>query len=587
MSMKDLVVALRETFLRPAETASVTRLLTQLDEVLAAIEALQLAERGTPAQALARVDWRAALFPLELFTGLLRGTPGALQSSVSRIETDLRACLQEVGKSASGGDTAAVLAARESLVRLRARLQTLSPQLQRGSWVTRWLNTAALSSALVGAVAAAYLRSDLGMQLVRVEALAPAAAYQSVSHSDGELVPQAAYVDDFMREFSKAYFGHPNQFDSLYYDKPKEGKPTQRRTLQHKISLRNASHGLVRYVSSIEAIVEARGEARFPWERLTVTPHVIGVIAVIANDRLTLVSDGIGPALDVRAQWRLQSGLVIARDQIDIFHRQTRPAMAVVEVGEREVRGGTISEPLYIKLEKAPTAPTDERYLQVGPGTPRGGQGKGCTAPSQERYGWYEILATPAQLRRATTVGYDEPYALDLRYRALNHKDDIVSATQGRLSRDRVYYRHAPHLIEDDPRCGGSTDSDNIIDAVDGPPIEMLAAMFADEKVIAQPKGVDLLTARLGVDLFQVASGRRVAATAELDGFLNPQGILVTYLSLNMPDRLNYQVSLRVNGQSVTTYRFAALVPDFNDFHSEGEANAVARLRKVFGVAQP
>ena len=40
----------------------------------------------------------------------------------------------------------------------------------------------------------------------------------TLTSSDGVLAPRPDYLEDFMREFSKFYFGHPSQFESLYYD---------------------------------------------------------------------------------------------------------------------------------------------------------------------------------------------------------------------------------------------------------------------------------------------------------------------------------------------------------------------------------
>ena len=584
MTAKDLLVMIRDSVLRPTETATLGRVFARVDEVLAAIEALQVADKITPAQALVRVDWRAALFPFELFALLLQAAPKAQRADIQAIEKDLRGCLQDICHSAKHGDADKVLAERDRLVRLRAQLETLSHRLQDGSWSTRLLRNAVILSGLCGALATLYLRSDLGMQLVRIEGLVPAAAYQALGQAGGDLVAQPDYLDDFMREFSKSYFGHQSQFDSIYYDKPKDGKPTQRRTLQHKISLRNASHGLVRYVSSVEAVVDVRGDARFPWERLTVTPRVSGQPTTPLP---TMKSDGIGPALDFAWTWQTQGGLVLGKGQQAVFHREEQQAFPSSDIGERAVQTDTLAVPLWLKLEQAPSAPDANRYLQVGPSTSRAGLPADCLPPGPDQYGWYEILKTPSQLRGATAIGYDEAWTLELRHRALNQAHETVQRVSGRLGKDRVYFRRAARLFERDPRCGGDHDSDGIMDSVDGPPLEQLAAVFADEKALAQPKGVDLLTARLGVDLWKIPTGRRIAASAELDGFLNPQGILAVYLTLNMPDRLNYHVSVRVNGQTVATYGFAGLVPEFLSFHDEGEDKAIQRLRQVFGVQRP
>jgi hypothetical protein len=587
MSIRDILMAVRDTVLTPADTAASSRLLARLDEVLAAIEALQVGDKITPAQALVRVEWRATLFPFELFAVLERAAPGALQPQVHAVERALRTCIGELAKSAAAGDSESVLQARALLLEGRVRLEQIAFELGRGRFSARLLKNGVLLSGLLGTLSVAYLRSDLGLRLLRVESLGPAAAYQAIATDGGELVPQPEYLDDFMREFSKFYFGHPNQFQSIYFDKPKDDKPTQRRTLLHKISLRNSSHGLVKYISTVDAVVDAQGESEFPWRRLTVTPKVSAQSGSAGGSAPPkMKSEGIGPALDFQWVWKAGSGLVISTGKRAVFHREEITAGRDVEVGERAVQAGSFVEPLYWKLERAPGSVDAGRYLQVGPPASGAPRSKDCPPPHESAYGWYEILKTPAQMRAWTATGFDEASTLEMRHRALDRSDVTTSQLPIRLGNDLAYYQRNDRLLVRDPRCGepGSSDSDSLVDPLDGWPNERLALLLADEKSVAQPKGVDLLTVRLGIDLWQVPSGRRVAASTDLDGFLNPQGILAVSLTLNMPARLRYRVTLRVNGQPAATYHFAGLVPEHLDFHTEGEEQAVARLRRVFGV---
>lgn len=586
MSEKGMLSAIRDAVLKPAEIAPLSRLLSRIDEVLGAIEAMQVADKITPAQALIRVEWRAALFPFELFAALERSAPRAMREEIRAIEAELRKCLDEVRKSAHEGDSAQVLNGRGPLVAKRASLEELTGRLQSGAWHSRFLRSAVALSGLAAALSAIYLRSDLGMRFVRVEGLSPPAAYQVITISDSELVPEDDYLRDFMLEFSKHYFGHESQFPSLYFEKPKDGKSTQRRTLQHKISLRNASHGLVQYVSSVDAVVEAQGEAAFPWNRLTVAPKLTAASASPGDpSTLTITNDGIGPALDFQWEWRAQSGLVLSKGQLPVFLSTELRPFAAVRVGARDVREGVLSSPLYLKLKQPPGSADAQRFLQVGPGPVAGKSElpKDCKPAPPEQYGWYQLVTTPAMLREVTAVGYDEPWTLELRHGVLDSAQESTRSLTGQLGKGWVFYQRTEGLFESDPRCA-ETDRDSVIDPVSQLPVEQLALAFADEKAVAQPKGVDLLTARLGVDLWKLPIGRRSAATAELDGFLNPQGILALYVTLNMPERLRYQVTVRVNGHPAATYRFAGLVPEYLDFHEEGEARAVERLRKVFGV---
>lgn len=587
MSIRDILVAVRDTVLTPADTAASSRILARLDEVLAAIEALQVGDKITPAQALVRVEWRATLFPFELFAALERAAPGPLQPQIRAVEQALRTCIGELSKSAAAGDSAQVLAARALLLEGRVRLEQIAFELGRGRSSARLLKNGVLLSGLLGTLSVVYLRSDLGLRLLRVDSLGPAAAYQAIATDGGELVPQPEYLDDFMREFSKFYFGHPSQFESIYFDKPKDGKPTQRRTLQHKISLRNGSHGLVKYISAVDAVVDVQGEAEFPWRRLTVTPKVSAESGSAGGSAPPkMKSEGIGPALDFQWEWKAGSGLMISTGKRAVFHREEITAVRDVEVSERAVQAGAFVAPLYWKLERAPGTADAGRYLQVGSPASGAPRAKDCPPPHESAYGWYEIVKTPAQLRAWTATGFDEASTLELRYRALDRSDDTRSRVPIRLGNELAYYQRNDRLLERDPRCSepASTDSDNLIDPVDSWPAERLALLLADDKSVAQPKGVDLLTARLGIDLWQAPTGRRLVASTDLDGFLNPQGILAVSLTLNMPARLRYRVTLRVNGQPAATYHFAGLVPEHLDFHTEGEEQAVARLRRVFGV---
>lgn len=585
MSIRDLLTAARETLVKPTETAVLSRLLSRLDEVLASIEAVQVADKITPAQALARLEWRIALFPFELFAELARSTPRALHPQLHDSEQELRRLMTTLAQAIESGSSPQLVEARAGLVPIRAGLEALAFQLQRGSFSSRLLRNTLVMSSLAAALSAVYLRSDLGMRLLRIEGLQPAVAYRELTTPDADLLPRDDYLEHFLAEFSKHYFGHPSQFLSLYFDKPKDGKSTQRRSLLHKISLRNASHGQVRYVSSVDAVVQAEGPAEFPWRRLTVTPKVSVLPSAPSLPGVPLLkSEGIGPALDVSWEWRAQSGLLISQQTLPVFLRTERVAYPRESVSKVQVAAGGLVSPLFFKRTSAPSPHDPQRHLFVGPGMSRAGLPADCPAPPESQHGWYDILTTPAALRAVTEVGHDEPWTLAVRYRALDTAHETVSQHAGRLRSDLAYYQQQPRLFDHDPRCGDGPDKDSVIDATEGSPLESLAMIFADEKAIAQPKGVDLLTARLGLDLYQAPVGSRIAAAAELDGFLNPQGILAVYLTLNMPDRLRYQVTLRVNGQPAASYRFAGLTPEFLDFHSEGEAQAVARLRKVFGV---
>ena len=307
MVWKDLLAVLPGTAAETAESAA-GRVSAKLDELLAAVEAVAVSEEAQARQALLRLEWRASAFSLAPLDAFVRVVPRAFQERAKALRERVQATLEQLVTLARGGPSE-LAAVRPALLSLRRDLDSLAGRIQKEARRARSLRaTVLLVPSLLGAMSAAYLRSDRGLRLVRIEASAPAAAYAAVESSDGVLAPRPEYLDEFMREFSKFYFGNPSQFESIYYDREKdsridrdgkpdkdskqdkdgtrdkegradrdsrsdaEGKPVRRRTVQHKLSLRNASHGEVSYLSSVEAVVEATGPAAFPWSRLIVMP---------------------------------------------------------------------------------------------------------------------------------------------------------------------------------------------------------------------------------------------------------------------------------------------------------------------------
>ena len=167
---------------------------------------------------------------------------------------------------------------------------------------------------------------------------------------------------------------------------------------------------------------------------------------------------GIGPALDVGYSWRVQSGLLLSQDRIDVFLRSERPTYPQITVGRRGVAAGVLEAPLYYKLMPHQSRPIRSAICGSG----RHGSHRDCppaARPRRRASGWYQIVRTPVVLRTVTAVGFDEPWTLEYRYRALNSTADLVGTLAGRLPSDRVYYQRAPRLFESDPRCFDDHDS--------------------------------------------------------------------------------------------------------------------------------
>lgn len=639
MIWKELLAVLPGTAAEAA-AAAVERVSAKLDELLAGVEEVAVGqEEDLARQALIRLEWRATSFSPATLDTLVRGVPQEFQSEGQVLRDRLAEALGLIAtKTRSGARD--VVALRPELLALHTDLATFVWRLGKEARRARRTRTLALLvPSVLAAVSAAYLRSDRGLRLVRIEGAAPPAAYLALESNDGTLAPSPDYLGDYMREFSKFYFGHPSQFESMYFtqepplprqqvrrpegkashrsdpkadsradsradakadsetepapepgavgDAPadKADKPSRRRVMQHKLSLRNASHGEVSYISSVEAVLEATEPAPFPWHLLTVTPHVTVQAEDPARYRTLMVrSDGIGPAVELTGTLTAKSGLEAVRFAVPLLHRDQRAFFAgsTPGIGAQPLQGGMLSPPLYLRLPRS-SAGDAAHTFEVKESS--GGDNSECE-PRAADYGTYEEIRTTARLSQLTQVAYQEPWTLELRYASLKGPAETLKLA-GAFDGTEVFYRTLPNLLAYDPRCPRGSERDvasGLAELVSGS-LGELATVFADDRALAQPRGIDLLTARLGLDLANLPVGSRVAAADPLDGFLNPQGVLAVYLNLNQPAGMRYLVTLRVNGQPAARYRFAGLVPEFFSFDGEGRSRAVSRLRQLFASA--
>ncbi|MEZ4389518.1 MAG: hypothetical protein R3A48_00370 [Polyangiales bacterium] len=567
MSLDDLLQFLRLKAAPPSESA-LDRLDAQLGELLDAMQALEDPEVD-PAGARSRLEWRAATFSYRATDTVAREAPAALRDEAGSLRSQLESSLLALSQAvAEGGAVGAVRAQRAPLVALRDRVARIKDAHEAAaSHKARRGRVLLLVPAALSAVVGAWFGVDRGLRVERVEALTPAGAFE---HVGGVMRARPAYRAYFMREFSRYYFGHPSRFSALYFNQP---DAPHNRVLEHKVALRSATRRSVRYVSAVEAEVEVEGDARFPWHELTVTPRVS--VPAEGRERLrgvVLVSDGVGPALDLA--WTVtSSGMTLAQGARPVLHRESQRVIDPENprVAPREVREGRIDPPLWWRLPRPPASPDPERYRAW----------TGCEdAPD----GWYERVRDPARLRALTRVAYDAPWRLAVRFVSLRGEAGQAHA-EGALGRELLFFQRDPSLLEHPP-CADA--GDRASDAMNSGPelLEALAMRFTDERRAPQPQGVDLLQARLGVDLLDATRGSRLAASASLDGFLNPQGVLSVSLRYNMPGPRRYAVSLRVNGEVVGRYRFEDLAPEHLRFDDEGREEAVARLRRVFGASR-
>ena len=586
MAWQELLTLLQGSGQDSAET-QVQRLISRLDELLLSLESVEVSEKEKPGQALIRLEWRVAAFSFAPLDDLERLSESSQRERLRGLRKKLQqtmAALQQSGRQLPVTDLVSI---RESLIGARRELEQLAMSQREAVRISRRnRNVLLLLPTLLGIISVSYLRGERGLRMERIESVAPSSAYIPLTASDDTLYPKDEYLRDYMIEFSKHYFGHKSEFPSLYFDRDDKGKPTTHRTLQHKISLRNASHGQVAYLSSVEAVVDVLEAAEFPWNRLTVAPQVSAKQWREADHRsLQVKSDGVGPALDAEIVVTARSGLTVVKTQRDVFHRSEIEPFAnlVSDVLSVDQKSGALSAPRFWRLPAPPSSPGPQ-FFEVSAPQPGVPFSRSHCKPNKNEadYGWYEQISELSRLRAIGPSGYAEPYQLQVSYASLKGENRTLTLA-GTLSPNEVFFAHQKRLLSYDPRCElSSSDSDNVWDAVDvGEP---LAFLFASDKDLSSPKGVDLITARLGIDLQSLVVGRRAAATHPLDGFLNPQGILAVNLTLHMPISARYGVRLLVNGTEAARYRFAGLVPEHLSFEEEGHVQAVNRLRSMFGV---
>lgn len=597
-----------------------TRVIAKIEELIAALETVELAEKDKAAAAATRVKWRAAGFSCVPLDELAEDVDYAGRKRLRSVCRNIQATVSKLQTWSADPRGAEVQEARDALLSSRRELELFSGTVRAEARRSRLMRGGLLLlPVLLGSASMYYLRSDRGLQLEQIEALSPAGAYSKAARMGGTLTLQPDYVADYMYEFSKYYFGYQSQFESIYYDRPddskdpKDGKDTKdgkdskedkasredkedkgskpkgkRRTQQHKIVLRNVSHGHTAYLSSLEAVIDVVEKTEFPWARLSVTPRVTAVVeAPPIHNTLLIKSDGIGPALDVKATLTSKTGLVLWQHEVPILHQDRLSPFRQVIVDQVGVHAddGKLERPLYQHM-KVPPARLGPQHIEVKAPRP-GTTGTPSCSPNTNAadYGVWEEVRAVSRLQQITQTAYAEPYTLDVRYASLRGPQEPLRFT-GTLDKSEAYYRGTTELRSVDPRCMWT---DHDVDEVSEAPsrsIEALAFLFAPEKELVHPKGTDLITARLGIDLQGLSVGRHVAALQPIDGFLNPQGVLSIHLTMNAPSNYRYAVRILVGGREAASYRFEALDPEHVTFAQEGPTAAVARLRKIFTAAK-
>lgn len=466
---------------------------------------------------------------------------------------------------------------RKKLLLAKHRLEGLSFQVRDWKRLLSRVRQGALFTGTGASMcAAAYIHTDLGLGLQHADMNWPPAAYET-HEDDGvrEFVPREGYLDDYMREFSRSYFGHPgNRYADLH------GQP-----FETKAIFRNLSHGKGRTLSTIEAVVMVKAPSHpFPWERVTVD-------AQLELHETSLRSTGVGPALNVDWRYGLPK-LTLGEGKQAMLHHIDEPIQLLggvrtmmadqdlrllgntVEPGV--VRGsahtGKLEHALYLRLDGAPSSPEEDIFEVVPTELYCMGQ-----AP-----GWYREIDSVEALANLTPTLYHEPVEVEATWTDLR-------GTVGKLHipvelpDGEVYWKSRVELFESDPRCLHEIpllefDRDGLVDSLDMMP--MMEAL-AGSDVAPPPAGVDFHTAHLEIPLGGLELGGRAAAVESPDVLLNPQGILFVYLRMYGAGRYRYEYTLGVEGVELARFAVEPLQPEFGTFEEEGREHAVDRLSRL------
>ena len=203
MAWQELLTLLQGSGQESAETL-VQRLITKLDELLTLLESVEASDKEKPGQALIRVEWRVAAFSLAALDDLERQSASSQRERLRGLRKKLQqtmATMQQSGRQLPVSDLVSI---RESLIGARRELEQLAMSQREAVRVSRRnRNVLLLIPTLLGSLSVSYLRSERGLRLERIEAVAPSSAYIPLTVSDDTLYAKDEYLADYMTEFSK------------------------------------------------------------------------------------------------------------------------------------------------------------------------------------------------------------------------------------------------------------------------------------------------------------------------------------------------------------------------------------------------
>ena len=137
-----------------------------------------------------RQEWRGAAFSLAALDDLERQSASSQRERLRGLRKKLQqtmATMQQSGRQLPVSDLVSI---RESLIGARRELEQLAMSQREAVRVSRRnRNVLLLIPTLLGSLSVSYLRSERGLRLERIEAVAPSSAYIPLTVSDDTLYP--------------------------------------------------------------------------------------------------------------------------------------------------------------------------------------------------------------------------------------------------------------------------------------------------------------------------------------------------------------------------------------------------------------
>lgn len=562
----------------------IKRLTDEIDGILDSIrhyeEALSAENDKDRLTHLHNMLWHIERFPGHLFDALKRSLYLRRNKPLVEIESAsghiLNELKQQIQNQLEEKSNHGEFSLKDRLINLNARLSTLSKKVQTYYFRIRVGTFAIFAVPIVlSFLLGLHYRFSDGFIKLSEDIHWPEAAYQRTVSDAGHFTYHESYKNQFWQEFSRFYFFKDNNFRDLYFseseieqyksamegewnDKTFHDKIDDYLTNSFKAKLvfknNNATKPLLIY--KIAARVVQTDSSDFPWKNLIVTPHLEfsrgrSHFLHISHPWIKFGSfEGVGPVIDLDWQARLVDVEKTLTDSIAILHNNSR-RFSLSDFSMIGVSNGRLYGNLY--LEGASPPDGDTLAMESFEANAGGLWYKYDETLFRYNNIWYEIIATQERLCTVSECS-DQ---LNIRYQYHSLKGQTYSDTRTFSLRDSIYYLSMDHLSARDPR--EPKPQQMVVSPLTIPIWNFIEAMVGAPDYLYRPKGVDLLIDTLRIHLDFEPSR---TLSHNIDVIINPSGYVVAYIFLKDLNNGTYNVSLQINQDTISDFRFDYLKPD-------------------------